>query len=288
MRRATLAIAALFAGLLGAPSAFAAPAATPGDPYEHANRVGYAIHQVIDHILLRPVALTYKTLVPSPLRTGVRHVLDNLDEPVVMLNDLFQGHPGAAGRTTVRFAVNSTIGVLGVFDVAGKTGLPHHDNAFAVTLGRHHVKPGPFLFIPLVGPTTVRDLFGGVVDGALDPFHWIHYRYRNDITVSRAVVGGLDVRANADADLSALMESATDPYATLRSVYLQNQQSKIDGGDSTTLPALPDFDEPSAPSPKPDGKPDAKPDAPAAGPQTPPGPTAPPAAAPTAAAAPAL
>ncbi len=251
MRRSTLALAALFAGLAFASGAWAAPAATPGDPYEHANRVGFGIHQFLDHVLLRPAALTYKTLVPGPVRTGVRHVLDNLDEPVVALNDLFQGHPGNAGRTTVRFAVNSTIGVLGVFDVAGKTGLPHHDNSFAFTLGRHHVKPGPFLFIPLVGPTTVRDLFGGAVDGALDPFHWIHYRYKNDITVSRAIVGGLDVRANADGDLKALLDGATDPYATLRSVYLQNQQSQIDGGDTTALPALPDFDEPAAPSPKP-------------------------------------
>ena len=293
MRRLTLAVAAILAGLAVAPAAWAAPSDTgpssaasghaPGDPYERANRVGYAVHQVLDRLLLRPAALTYKALIPGPMRTGVRHVLDNLDEPVVVLNDLFQGHPGNAGRTTVRFAVNSTLGVLGIFDVAGKTGLPHRDNSFAFTLGRHHVKPGPFLFIPLLGPTTVRDLFGGAVDGVLDPFHWIHYRYRNPITVARAVVGGLDLRANADDDLKALTESATDPYATLRSVYLQNQQSQIDGGDTTSLPALPDFDEPAAPSLKPDASPSTpSPNTPASPTTGSPGETAP--AAPAAAA----
>ena len=274
MRRSTLVLAALLASLVAAPAAWAAPDSAPvaarvhapGDPLEHANRVGYGIHQFLDRVLLRPVAMAYKAVVPGVVRTGVRHVLDNLDEPVVVANDLFQGHPGNAGRTTVRFAVNSTVGVLGLFDVAGKTGLPHHDNTFAFTLGRHHVKPGPYLFIPLVGPTTVRDLAGGVVDGTLDPFHWLHYRYRNPITVARAVAGGLDTRVEADADLSALMDGATDPYATLRSVYLQNQQSQIDGGDTTTLPALPDFDDPSAPSSKPEAKPAAPTPDPAPGP----------------------
>ena len=271
MRRSTLAVAALVASLIAAPAAWAAPATgadhPPGDPLEHANRAGFGIHQFLDRVLLRPVAMTYKTLVPGALRAGVRHVLDNLDEPVVVANDLFQGHPGAAGRTTVRFAVNSTVGVLGLLDVAGKTGLPHHDNTFAFTLGRHHVKPGPFLFIPLVGPTTARDLVGGAVDGALDPFHWLRYRYRNPITVSRAVMGGIDTRAEVDSDLAALTEGATDPYATLRSVYLQNQQSQIDGGDTSTLPALPDFDDPAAPAAKSEARPaPAQPDPPPAGP----------------------
>lgn len=267
MRRSALALSALMVSLILAPAAWSAPEHAPGDPFEHANRVGYGVHQFLDRVLLRPAAMAYKTIVPAIVRTGVRHVLDNLDEPVVVANDLFQGHPGNAGRTTVRFAVNSTVGVLGVFDVADKTGLPHHDNTFAFTLGRHHVKPGPFLFIPLVGPTTTRDLVGGAVDGVLDPFHWLHYRYRNPITVSRAVAGGLDTRANADADLSALLDGATDPYATLRSVYLQNQQSQIDGGGTaTTLPALPDFDEPTAPAPKPDAQPAPPPEPAPAGP----------------------
>ena len=257
MRRSILGLATLLAILAAPPAALAAAdsAHAPGDPLEHANRLGFGVHQFLDRVLLRPVAMTYKAIIPSVIRTGVRHLLDNLDEPVVVANDVLQGHPATAGRTTVRFAVNSTVGVLGLFDVAAKTGLPHHDNSFALTLGRHHVKPGPYLFIPLAGPTTVRDLFGGAVDGALDPFHWLHYRYRNQITVARAVTGGLDARAEADSDLSALLDGATDPYATLRSVYLQHQQSQIDGGDATALPALPDFDEPASPSPKPNGKP---------------------------------
>jgi phospholipid-binding lipoprotein MlaA len=275
MRRSALAAALLF-GLAIASSASAAPDHAPGDRFERANRVGYAIHQVFDRLLIRPLALTYKTLTPGFVRKGVRNVLDNLDEPVVMLNDLFQGHGRKAGDSTLRFAVNSTLGVAGVFDVAGKMGIPHHDNTFAFTLGRHHVKPGPYLFIPLVGPSTVRDLFGRVVDGTIDPFHWIRYRSSREIIVGRAVIGGLDVRAEADDDLNALMAGATDPYATLRSVYLQNQQSQIDGDDAKTLPALPDFDDPAAPTTKPAADPAPKPDEKAADPAPGPAAAAPP------------
>jgi phospholipid-binding lipoprotein MlaA len=266
LRRSTFAVVALLAALSLPAGAWAADARAPGDPWEKVNRTGYAIHQFFDRLIIRPVAMTYKTVLPSVARQGVRNVINNLDEPVVAINDLLQGHPKKAGATTVRFVTNSTIGIAGLFDVAEKLKNPHHDNGFALTMGRAKVKPGPYLFIPLVGPSTVRDLVGGVVDGAMDPFHWIQYRHYREVTVARAVVGGIDKRAEADADLTALMADATDPYATLRSVYLQNQQSQIDGSDPHAVPALPDFDTPPAPTATPAPNPPPPPTAPRPGP----------------------
>jgi phospholipid-binding lipoprotein MlaA len=266
LRRSTFAVVALLAALAQPAGAWAADGHTPGDPWERANRVGYSIHQFFDRLIIRPVAMTYKTVLPSVVRLGVRNVINNLDEPVVAFNDLFQGHPRRAGATTVRFVTNSTLGVAGIFDVAATLKNPHHDNGFALTMGRAKVAPGPYLFIPLAGPTTVRDLVGGVVDGALDPFHWFQYRHYREITVARPVVGGVDKRAEADADLTALMADATDPYATLRSVYLQNQQSQIDGDDAESVPALPDFDTPPAPTATPAPNPTAPAAASAPGP----------------------
>jgi phospholipid-binding lipoprotein MlaA len=218
-------------------------AATPADPAEGVNRVGFAIHQTLDRFLLRPAALAFKAITPPPLRKGLENLLSNLGEPVVAANDLLQGRFHKAGDSTLRFVVNSTVGVAGLFDVATPAGLPYHGNGFALTLGRAGVAPGPYLFIPLLGPTTVRDLIGEGVDVISDPFRYFVPHATQTVIVGKGVVSGLDARANADADLTALMSDATDPYATLRSVYLQNQQSKIDDTAGSSLPPLPDFDE---------------------------------------------
>jgi phospholipid-binding lipoprotein MlaA len=243
------------AGAPGPEAAGAAPAGGPAiyDPWQKFNRASFAVHQFLDHWFLRPAAMVYSHVVPPPLREALRNILGNLHEPVVFANDMFQGHFGPAGETVGRFAANTTLGVGGVFDVATQMGAPHHDNTFGLTLGRAHVHPGPYLFIPLMGPSTVRDAFGAVVDSALDPWHWPRYRYYRTVTETRIVVGGLDKRAQLDPDLKALLADATDPYATLRSVYLQSQQSQIDEGapGASAVPALPDFGDQgeSAPAP---------------------------------------
>jgi phospholipid-binding lipoprotein MlaA len=228
------------------------PPASQDDPWQGLNRVGFAIHQFLDRVILRPAALAYRRLTPGPARQGVRNMLDNLGEPGVTANDILQGRFRSASVSVARFATNSTVGVLGLFDVAGHLGAPRHDNNFALTLGRAHVSPGPYLFVPLIGPTTVRDLIGATVDVVLDPLHWTRYRYSTEISVARAVANGLDKRQAVDDQLEALLSDATDPYATLRSVYLQSQQNKIDGGAAAALPALPDFpDQPDTPPPAP-------------------------------------
>ena len=220
------------------------------DPAEKFNRGSYAIHEFFDRHLIRPLALTYQKIVPGPLRDGLRHILDNLGEPRVAANDILQGRFKKAGTAGLRFATNSTFGVLGFFDMATPAGLPRHDNGFDLTLGRAGVKPGPYLFVPFVGPTTVRDAIGGAVNTLLDPVHAVIPHDAGTFVLAKGIVNGVDLRARADSQLTAVLSDATDPYATMRSVYLQNEQSKIDD-NSTTLPALPDFDEdatPAAPS----------------------------------------
>lgn len=200
-----------------------------GDPLEKFNRAGFAVHQELDKAILRPVAMGYKHAVPKPVRAGIRNVLLNLTEPIVFINDLLQLRPGRAIRTLGRFVIDSTLGIGGVFDVAKRPefNLPHHANGFGDTLGYYGVKPGPYLFVPLIGPTDVRDLLGGGADGAVLPLAVGRPFDRSEYQIPTGVIGGLDERAEADSDLRALFNSAVDPYATLRSVYLQDRAGQI-------------------------------------------------------------
>ncbi len=221
------------------PAATVAPAPTvpaarpahrhaPGDPLEGANRKLFSIHNFFDRILFRPISRVYKAIIPKPLRTGIRHVFSNLDEPVVFVNDVLQLKPKRAIRTFARFAINSTVGIGGVLDVAKKADLPHRPNGFGDTLGRYGVGPGPYLFIPLIGPTNLRDLLGGAADDALLPVAIPEPFARKEYTLTRGVVTGIDLRVESDADLKALYAGAADRYASLRSVYLQDRAAEID------------------------------------------------------------
>jgi hypothetical protein len=134
----------------------------PGDPVIKLNMASYSVAQSVDHAIIEPAAMGYKKHVPSPIRAAVRHFFANLTEPVIAVNFLLQLHPGKAAETVGRFGINSTIGIGGLLDVA-KTKtfkLPYRVNGFGYTFAYYGVKPGPFLFIPLVGPTTLRDAIG--------------------------------------------------------------------------------------------------------------------------------
>ena len=257
MRRSTFAAILLLTAFGAASTALAAtPAAKPakparaprfkGDPWEPLNRRGYAINGSLDKAVIRPLALLSGQLTPGPIGKGLRNAVTNLSEPVVAFNDLAQLRVGKATQSLGRLVVNSTLGLLGTVDVAGHNGVKHHDNTFGDTLGRYGVGPGPYLFLPLLGPSDVRDLFGIVVDGAVDPLTWARFPYHTDLAIGRLVIGGLAMRAGADSDLQTLLQDAADPYATLRSTYLQSRQGEIEG--SRALPALPDID--SSPGPE--------------------------------------
>jgi phospholipid-binding lipoprotein MlaA len=230
-----------------------APANRNADPWQRENRVGYAVQGKLDHYLIHPLSRVYRWLTPGPIGRGIHNVLVNLSEPAALLNDLLQFRLKRAATPAARLVVNSTVGILGLVDVAGRYGLQHHDNEFGVTLGRYGFHSGPYLYLPMIGPSTVRDLVGGGVDFVLNPLHWFGYPvgYPDE---ARFAVGGLDQQVSTEADLNALLSTAVDPYAALRSAYLQHKQGEIDG-DGVPLD-LPSFDEPAAvPQPAPATKP---------------------------------
>lgn len=219
------------------------------DPFERFNRAGFALNQALDKAFIRPLSLLSHGLTPGPIGLAIRNFLSNLGEPVVILNDVLQVHPARAAKTSVRFVVNSSVGLLGAIDVAKHIGIRFHPNGFGDTLGRYGVGPGPYLFLPLLGPSDVRDLVGAGVDSVSTPLFWAEYNYKTEIDVSLGLAGGLSARSEADADLKALLSDAADPYATLRSTYLQDRQGEI--ADKHTLPPLPDIgdSDPATPAP---------------------------------------
>lgn len=203
----------------------------PGDPFEHINAQSFAVTQRVDRALVGPVALAYKKTFPEPVRDGLRNALNNLREPSAVVNFLLQIKPGKAALTLGRFAINSTIGGAGLFDMAKRApfNLPRRRNGFADTMGYYGVGPGPYMFLPLVGPTTLRDLIGGGLDRLLlpmsvgKPFNQLAY------TIPTGVVSALDHRAEIDVKIHQWRDKTADPYAAFREAYLQQRQAEIDG-----------------------------------------------------------
>ena len=245
----------LWAAAANAQPTSAAPAdATPAasqsvqpayDPWEPMNRSLFRFNSSLDKAFIRPGALFYKRALPSPVRTGVRNAINNIGEPLTLLTDVLELRLPNAGRTATRFAVNTTVGVLGLFDVAGKMGVPIHYADFGETLGRYGVPQGPYLYIPVLGPSSVRDGAGRIVDvytGLLN-LHDLHVTYGERLAVT--AVDGLDTRAELDGDLVELQRTATDEYASQRSLYLQHRQSLVTN-QSAAVQQLPDFDAPTA------------------------------------------
>ena len=230
------------------PSADAAPVVTTdqvqednNDPFEGSNRFFFGVNQVLDEALLRPTAVVYKAVLPEFARDGVRNFLNNLNSPVIFANDLFQGEGDRAGNTMVRFGVNSTIGVLGLVDVAGDLGYPYHDEDFGQTLAVWGVDDGPYLYLPLMGPSSARDLTGFVVDRGLDPLTyvgWGHdYRY---VPIARTVVNIIDLRSRNIETLDDIERTSVDYYASIRSLYRQSRADAIRNGAPSK--DLPNFD----------------------------------------------
>src|SRR5271170_553207 len=169
MRSPNKPTAIVVVALLLAAQPAGAYAATPDDPFESFNRGMYAVHRALDAVIFGPAARAYKHILPEQLRKGFRNVVTNLKEPMIAANDLLQAHPTRMVHTVARFTINSTIGVAGIFDFAHNMGFPHHDNGFGATAGRYNVQPGPYLFIPLVGPTNFRDFLGYIADTVTNP-----------------------------------------------------------------------------------------------------------------------
>ncbi len=220
-----------------APALPAAATATPtarrhharGDPLEGFNRAMYKVFKVLDRFFYRPVSIAYRKVIPKIVRGGIRHVFSNAGEPIVFVNDLLQLKPKRALRTFGRFTINSTIGIGGLVDVARTDDfkLPHRENGFGNTLGRYGVGPGPYLFLPFVGPSNFRDVLGDAADGIVLPYAVGSPFDDPRFQIPKSVITGLDRRAESDAELRALEAGAVDPYATLRSAYLQDRAAAV-------------------------------------------------------------
>ena len=201
------------------------------DPFQGVNVESYAVTQSVDRAVVGPVAMGYRRVVPQPVREGLHNALMNLREPTIFLNYMVQLNPGMAAATVGRFVINSTVGVAGLVDVAAsrRIKLRRHFNGFADSFGYYGVGPGPYMFLPLVGPTTLRDLIGGGMDRLVlplavgAPFNKLAY------TIPTGVVSALDHRVEIDEHLRLLRTSPGDPYIAMRVDYLARRKAEIDG-----------------------------------------------------------
>ena len=199
------------------------------DPLAGVNEKSYDVLQSVDDAFVGPVASGYQKAVPRPARMALRNFIRNLREPVVAVAYLLEFKPGKAFETAGRFGVNSTIGLAGTIDVARSKpfNLPYRQNGLANVLGYYGVGPGPYLFLPLVGPTTVRDLFGLVADRLAVPLAVGSPFDQPWYALPMGVIDALDYRNEADEDFKRLRKAA-DPYSTYRRVYLQSRIDQIE------------------------------------------------------------
>lgn len=197
------------------------------DPAEAVNEESYRAVQAVDAAVIEPVANAYRDGLPEPIRDGLGNVVRNLGEPSVALNFLLQGKVGKAFETLGRMAINTTIGVGGLFDVAEKrVGLPYRRNGFADTMGYYGVGPGPYLYLPVSGATTVRDLAGRTLDQLLLPIAVGEPFNKPAYAATYFVVNGLDQRLEFDEELGAIAASE-DPYRLRRETYLAQRRAEI-------------------------------------------------------------
>ena len=201
------------------------------DPAEAVNKETFAATQAVDKAVIAPVAMGYKHAVPEPVRDGVHNVIVNLNEPVVALSFLLELKPGKALKTLGRFAINSTIGIAGLLDVAKKKpfDLPHQPNGIADVLGYYGVGPGPYMFLPLLGPTSVRDLVGHFADLSIMPMAIGKPLSDPAVSTTRAVLFSLDRRVRDDAHIRDVREHSSNPYAAMRDDYLAKRRAEIAG-----------------------------------------------------------
>lgn len=200
-----------------------------GDPLEGLNSDTYQVVSKVDEAVIEPVAMAYRDGLPHQIRDALSNFFSNLREPIVALNYLLQFKPGKAAETVARFAINSTLGVAGLIDVAeaGPFNLPYRRNGFANTLGYYGVGQGPFLVVPLVGATTLRDMLGSGIDQLVMPTavgRPFTYPAYGPIAFT---VNSLDYRIENDDNIASYSNSA-DPYAAMRDAYLARRQAEID------------------------------------------------------------
>lgn len=194
------------------------------DPWESVNRVVFRFNDQVDTYTLKPLAQGYQKITPAFVEDGIGNVFSNLGDVVVLANDLLQGKVRDAGIDTSRILFNTTFGVLGFFDVATRMGLQKNDEDFGQTLGAWGLGSGPYVVLPLLGPSSVRDAVGRVPDAYLQP-----YPYVNDVPARNIAYGVNAVDTRADL-LSAERMVTGDRYIFVRNAYLQNREFRVNDG----------------------------------------------------------
>lgn len=254
----TAAAAALALALAGCASgsgsggAGADAAYEANDPLEVPNRFVFAVNEAADILAIRPAAEVYRNAVPDPVRNAVQNVLRNLVAPLVITNNLLQGDGRGAQEATGRFMTNTILGLGGVLDVATEAGIPPYTlEDFGQTLAVWGVGEGPYLVLPLIGPSNLRDTSGLVVDTLADPVRiWAYGTDAKDLLYARTGVSATDRRSGLLSEIDDLRRNSVDFYATARSLYRQQRAADIrDGKGATDKPEFPEFED--APTPVP-------------------------------------
>lgn len=201
----------------------------PEDPGQAINVEAFKAVTAVDNALIAPLAMGYKKVLPSPARSGLRHFLRNLTEPVNFVNFILQLKPGKAAETVGRFALNSTVGVAGLVDVAKSKSinLPYRANGFGNTFGYYGIGAGPYMFLPIIGPTSARDLLGWVLDKSLLPTVAGAPFSKSYFALSTGVVKSLDDRVELDEKFKEF-HATGDPYVAEREWYLAKRHDEIE------------------------------------------------------------
>lgn len=223
-------VAAAVAILIGL-SGCATTANNPKDPFEGFNRVMFSVHEGID-VVVKPVAQGYDKVAPDPVKAGIGNFFGNIADIWIAVNNFLQGKPADGFSDIGRVLVNSTIGIVGLIDVASDIGLEKHAEDFGQTLGTWGVEGGPYLFWPIIGPRNVRDTFGFVVDASADPV-----MHLEDVSARNALAGVrfIDLRASLLPADKVVEQAAFDKYNYIRDAYFQNRRSAIHDGNPPPL-----------------------------------------------------
>jgi len=247
---ATVALSALLAvsGCASLPQGQAEQAEikATNDPLEGVNRYIFDTNDFMDRLLIRPLAELYRAMIPPPLRDRVASILRNMGEPVIFANNLMQGKMTSAGTTLGRFAVNTTLGGAGMFEVANSFGLMQQEGDFGQTLYTWGAGSGPYLVLPLFGPSNIRDAVGLGVDTIMSPWQYIVTvggpTVETTYTASQMTASALTRREENIEGLDALREGSLDFYAQMRSVYRQHRAKQLGEPMVGSSPVFEDYD----------------------------------------------
>ena len=226
----TIRVSALSLAVMTLLGCAAAPAQKdPRDPWERMNRTTYKFNDKLDRAVLRPVAHGYQKVTPSFVRTGISNFLDNLNYPIVVVNDLLQAKFLTAGRDTGRLLINTTLGIGGLLDPASSAGLQKNSNDFGLTLGTWGLHKGPYFVIPFLGPSDVRDGLARIPESYASPQNFIN---SDAARYSIWGVSLLDARYRL-ISVEAALDSAYDPYLFMKNAYLQRREFLVNGGQAS-------------------------------------------------------